>query len=119
MKMKLILCFLAAAMVFNMLAPVSKDYAAVSSTFNILSASSGVKIGERFTVTVAGKDIQDMYACEVCLTFDDNILKFDTNDIASDVLGNPVKKVKDNRIIFAIAKTENQLPENGDVSLCS
>jgi len=120
MKMKLILCFLAAAMVFNMIAPVSTGYAAVSSTFNILADASGVKTGKSFSITVSGKDVQNMYACEVRLTFDNSLLKF--NGISSSIQGykfSPTVGENESKILFTVAKSANQLPENGDVTLCT
>lgn len=120
MKMRFIPYFLVAAMAFNLMLFPSTVFAAASGTFDILSGSSAINTGESFTVTVVGKNIQDMYACEVRLIFDNTLLNF--VNLTSDVQGSQHKilpKADENTILFAVAKYENQLPETGDVTLCT
>ncbi len=116
MKSKFIPCFLVAAMVLNLMLLPGTIFAAASGSFDILSEFSYVNKEENITLTVVGKGISDMYACEVRLTFDNNLL--DLVKVTSNVEGYQLsKEVGDNEILFAVAKKQNQLPESGDVTL--
>ncbi len=114
MKTKFIL-FLVAVLSFNTAAFSCKAFADLSASFYIQPGSYNVTEGESFTVFTTGKNIQNMYACEVILTYDDNLLEFVSG--ASDISGQRMifHKDGDNKIIFVIAK---KTEENGDLALC-
>nr|AEF56864.1 putative glycosyl hydrolase [synthetic construct] len=85
---------------------------------SMTSDTSSVKTGEKFTVNVTGHNVVDLYAYEINLTFDTELLNF--VNAVSDNKGYTVSpQASGNKITFVLTKTKGQPPENGEVLLCT
>lgn len=116
MNKRIIVCFLAIAVFLTIFAGTALAGDAIS--FDMETGSSGIVIGESFTIEIIGKNIEDMYAYEINLSFDDGLLEF--KNIETDIQGFVIpSQKKGNKIKFALAKMGNQPPENGEVTFCA
>lgn len=118
--MKITVCFLIVAIVISLMSFTGAVFSASTTTFDMSSDVSGVKVGDTFTVTVTGKNVKDLDAFEARIIFDSDILDVIPGKIVANLKGGTVNPiVKDNKITFAYAKMGNEAKENGDISLCS
>ncbi|HHV98686.1 MAG TPA: hypothetical protein GXX36_03790 [Clostridiaceae bacterium] len=92
-------------------------YADDSTSFDLSAESSVVKIGEEITLTVKGKNVIDLNAYEVNLTFDEDKLEYVKAESIID--GYSVIKNNNNGLIIANAKMGNAPAENGNIDLCT
>jgi len=88
-----------------------------STSFDLSAESSVVKIGEEITLTVKGKNVKDLNAYEVNLTFDEDKLEYVKAESIID--GYSVIKNNNNNLIIANAKMGNAPAENGSIDLCT
>jgi hypothetical protein len=120
MKMKITAYLLLAAMSVAIFAFSGTAFAAAVTTFDIAQSSTSVGTGTYVTYTVSAKNVSDMDAFEISITFDSDKLEPVTGKIISKVEGGQVvPQVKGGKIILAFAKTAGKTMENGDVSLAS
>lgn len=92
--------------------------AAPTSSFEITTGLSSIQEGDSFTVIVTGKDIQDLHAYELNFTFDEDKLEF--VNAASNLEGFKLSlPTSGSKFTFALAKLGDQLPESGEVRLCT
>ncbi len=113
---KFILCIMLTVMAFSMVQSANIAFAAASGTFDIRTDSVAVTEGQSFTVNIVGKDIQDLYAYEARLTYDNSLLE--SPNVTHHVQGTPVKKADGNKIIIALAKSSASV-EKGNITLCT
>ncbi|NOU64367.1 hypothetical protein GC096_10040 [Paenibacillus sp. LMG 31461] len=102
---------------FIMLLLPSIGIHATSGPAYLISIPDGsISAGDNFQVTVSGKQVSDLYAYEVNLSFDTSHLKY--IDGSSDSSGFAVGPlVKGNKIQIANTQTGNAPGKNGDVTL--
>lgn len=103
-------------MAFSMLQFANQAFAAASGTVDIWTDYVTVIEGENFTVNITGKAIQDLYAYEVRLTYNNSLLEL--TNVTHHVQGAPVKKADGNKIIIALAKSSASLLK-GNIPLCT
>jgi Bacterial Ig-like domain (group 2)./S-layer homology domain. len=84
-----------------------------------MSSTPFVNTGDQFTVTVNGRNLKDMDAYEVQISFDTDKLGLVKAD--SDIRGGYTMepKINGNNIIMAFAKTGDAATENGNMPLCT
>jgi len=91
---------------------------AESDSFSITAGSSAIKTGEIFTVVITGTNIENLYAYEVSLTFDEELLNF--INMVSNIEGYSIPaQVKGNKIKIAMTKVGDRPPESGNLTLCT
>ncbi|UKS28495.1 S-layer homology domain-containing protein [Paenibacillus sp. HWE-109] len=74
------------------------------NVFNLIPSASTLKVNDTFTVTLEGKSLTDLYAQEVTLTYDRNLLQYvDTKQIIEGFSVPP--EVKENTIRLASTLT--------------
>jgi len=118
MKIRIVICyFIAAIITVGFLPFTSVSFAAASCFFVINTDPEGVK-GESFEVTVTGKDVRNLSAYDLCLSFDSGLLEF--KSAVSAIEGYTVLvPVKGNEVRLAVAKFGGAPAENGDIKLCT
>jgi hypothetical protein len=92
--------------------------AAPASSFEITTGLTSIDEGDSFTVTVTGKDIQDLHAYELNFTYDKAKLEF--VNAVSKLEGFKLSLTpEEGKITFALAKLGDQSPESGEAELCT
>jgi len=81
-------------------------YADEPTSFDLISSNSGVKTGEQFAVTVTGRNVKDLDAYQVNLTFDAD--RLDLVKAVSNIEGYTVPaRVNGSQVTMANAKIGN------------
>ena len=92
-------------------------FADASTIFELVTDDSVIKVGDKIVYTVEGRNIKDLNAYELNLTFDNEKLEFVGAE--SIVEGYTVVKNNGNHLIIANAKMGNDPAENGDLKICN
>lgn len=116
MTRKLLLIHLSLLLLIMML-PVT-SLAAETAAFSLTLSEDKLDAGDEVIVTIKGKNLQDMYAYEVNVSFDESQLKFQS--AKSAIAGFSVPAIqKKNSLQFASTKMGNVPGESGEVMLCT
>ncbi|MCY9665674.1 S-layer homology domain-containing protein [Paenibacillus alginolyticus] len=116
--LKKLLVFSLTLLLTMFLLPQIVIHANSGPTFLLSITNQSVSEGNDFQVTVSGKQLSDMYAYEVNLTFDPSHLKFVKSVSKSEgYTVNPI--VNGNKIQIAHTQIGNKPGENGDVTLAT
>lgn len=110
---------LAVGMMIFILSPTFA-FANVSSSFLATVDKEEVAPGEEFVITLAGKNITDLYAFEVALLFDEKKLEMvgkPSVKIQGGFIAGP-KKASDGKTYFSHTKIGEQPGLSGDLELC-
>lgn len=110
----------------------SKSYAATTQpTYAVTFSSDKVEAGQTVTMTISGKQLSNLYGMEIVFAYDAQRLQFADKSGAQgvpDLIPNRVvfpvnaslevtPKVEGNKILYAITKTGQVPPSNGDLDL--
>ncbi|MCM3630218.1 S-layer homology domain-containing protein [Paenibacillus glycanilyticus] len=108
-----------------MLVPQYAMAAADSASFSLTSDKSVLNSGDEVTVTVKGSQLQDVYAYEMHVYYDSDLLTFKTGSEKTDVVGfnTPANVIADgggeSHLVFAHTKSGGSPGDSGDLDLAS
>lgn len=116
MKRKFQFFFLAIMLIASLL-PLSAA-AQVTDEIALRSSATSVELGENVTIAVAGKGLTDLYAAEIELTYDEQLIEYSgyTSSLSHQayVLA---PKVQGNKILLVFTLTGNKLGLTGEKDL--
>lgn len=108
-----------------MLVPQYTMAAADPTSFSMTSDKSSLNSGDEVTVTVKGSQLQDVYAYELHVYYDSDLLTFKTGSEKTTLVGfsTPAKVVADgageSHLVFAHTKSGSSTGDSGDLDLAS
>ncbi|ACS98957.1 S-layer homology domain-containing protein [Paenibacillus sp. JDR-2] len=108
-----------------MLVPQYAMAAADPPSFSMTSDKSALNSGDEVTVTVKGSKLQDVYAYELQVYYDSDLLTFKTGSEKTALVGfsTPAKVVADgggeSHLVFAHTKSGSSPGDSGDLDLAS
>ncbi|MDD9268121.1 S-layer homology domain-containing protein [Paenibacillus sp. GCM10023248] len=117
MKRKLLTIYVVTLLLLIPLLPLTA-FAAETPAFSLTLSNDKPAAGDEVTVTVKGKNLQDVYAYEVNLSYDETQLKFVSAKSAIEGFSVPAIQKK-NLVQFASTKMGNVPGESGEVTLCT
>ncbi|NOU98901.1 S-layer homology domain-containing protein [Paenibacillus planticolens] len=117
MKRKLLLTASLTLMLLSFLIPFAA-FAADSASFTLTISNEKPEAGQEVIVSVKGHDLKDLYAYEVNLGYDPELLRF--KQAKSDITGMSITPiVKNGSIQFASTMIGDKAGKNGDALLCT
>ncbi|TCM89112.1 S-layer family protein [Paenibacillus sp. BK033] len=108
-----------------MLVPQYAMAAADPPSFSVSTDKSALNSGDEVTVTVKGSTLQDLYAYELHVYYDSDLLTFKTGSEKTALVGfsTPAKVVADgggeSHLVFAHTKSGSSPGDSGDLDLAS
>ncbi|MCD9154469.1 cohesin domain-containing protein [Aeromicrobium duanguangcaii] len=90
---------------------------AEAASFAVRTSASTVGVGDQVTVTLAARHVQDVYAYELALDYDESVLAYVPGSASTDVTGSTYASVVDGDLTVLHTKLGTSPAANGDVTL--
>lgn len=87
--------------------------------YRVTASSPEVAVGDAVTVTVEAQDVEDLYAYELAVEFDPDVLSYVPDSAATDVSGSTYEIVRDGELDVVHTKLGSSPASSGEVDLAS